>query len=393
MSEDIKVRVVEFSNRKFYMLQYVDPSTGRKRTKSSKIERTGRKRERTEAERVAAKLEAELREGRYRETSKMTWEEFRSRHETEIQAALSMSSAINFGRTFDWLEKLMRPERVRDVTTDAISQWIAKLREQDTLAITTVGLYCRELRAAMNWAADMGFIPEAPKVRIPKAAKETKPKGRALSLEEHERMLAAAPKVRTGSDVAAWQHLLNGLWWSGLRLREALRLSWDASAPVSVVMRPGFRPALQFQPEGHKGRRRELVPCAPEFAEMLEAVPEERRHGRVFPIGVCEERAGQTLTRIGKKAQIVVNPITRKPASAQDYRRSFGTRWAKRVMPAVLQRLMRHKAIDTTLKFYVAQDVDDMATELWAAYERAGGNTSGNTGQENRLSPREKLPC
>ena len=58
MSEEIRVRVVEFSNRKFYMLQYVDPATGLKKTKSSKIERTGRKRERTDAERVAAKLEA-----------------------------------------------------------------------------------------------------------------------------------------------------------------------------------------------------------------------------------------------------------------------------------------------------------------------------------------------
>jgi len=33
---------------------------------------------------------------------------------------------------------------------------------------------------------------------------------------------------------------------------------------------------------------------------------------------------------------------TNKYASAHDLRRSFGTRWAKRVMPVVLQKLMRH---------------------------------------------------
>jgi len=32
---------------------------------------------------------------------------------------------------------------------------------------------------------------------------------------------------------------------------------------------------------------------------------------------------------------------------------------------------MRHKAIETTLKYYVAQDADDVADELWASY-RAG---------------------
>lgn len=54
-------------------------------------------------------------------------------------------------------------------------------------------------------------------------------------------------------------------------------------------------------------------------------------------------------------------------------------------MPAVLRRLMRHKDISTTLKYYVDQDVEEIATDLWAAYRK--GNISGNTHRENPSIP------
>ena len=56
----------------------------------------------------------------------------------------------------------------------------------------------------------------------------------------------------------------------------------------------------------------------------------------------------------------------------------FGTRWASRVKPATLQLLMRHKSIETTLKYYVDQDADDVADELWKAHS-GPGNTLDNT--------------
>jgi len=73
-----------------------------------------------------------------------------------------------------------------------------------------------------------------------------------------------------------------------------------------------------------------------------------------------------------------VNKIDGKYASAHDLRRSFGTRWASRVKPATLQLLMRHASIETTLKYYVAQDADDIAVELWSQHS-ATGNSFGNS--------------
>jgi integrase len=71
------------------------------------------------------------------------------------------------------------------------------------------------------------------------------------------------------------------------------------------------------------------------------------------------------VSAIGEKAGVVVNKPDGKFASAHDLRRAFGTRWASRVKPATLQLLMRHESIETTLKYYVAQNADDIATELW----------------------------
>lgn len=55
-----------------------------------------------------------------------------------------------------------------------------------------------------------------------------------------------------------------------------------------------------------------------------------------------------------------------------DQHRSFGVRWAKRIMPVKLQKLMRHSAIETTLRYYANIDADDLAADLWREYAPVG---------------------
>lgn len=40
-------------------------------------------------------------------------------------------------------------------------------------------------------------------------------------------------------------------------------------------------------------------------------------------------------------------------------------------MPAVLKELMRHASIETTLRFYVGQNAEATADELWDWHEKA----------------------
>jgi integrase len=93
------------------------------------------------------------------------------------------------------------------------------------------------------------------------------------------------------------------------------------------------------------------------------------------------------VSEIGELAGVKVRNDadgTVKFASAHDLRRSFATRWAPKVKPATLQLLMRHSNIETTLRYYVDQDADDVAGELWGAF----GNTSGNN---SRIGPKDAM--
>jgi integrase len=97
-----------------------------------------------------------------------------------------------------------------------------------------------------------------------------------------------------------------------------------------------------------------------------------RRKGRGEAMGM--QWVSAIVSKIGKRAGVVVNPDTGKTASAYDLRRAFGQRWSARVMPAVLQQLMRHEDINTTLKFYVGSDAEATADVLWAAVKKVGTN-------------------
>jgi integrase len=117
---------------------------------------------------------------------------------------------------------------------------------------------------------------------------------------------------------------------------------------------------------------------------MLLAVPKCQRTGRVFKLPFArKDTVSKVVTEIGQTAGVKVNTDPRtgkiKYASAHDLRRSFGERWAARVMPQVLMQLMRHESIETTMRYYVGRNAETTADVLYAAVAgKTTGNTSGN---------------
>jgi integrase len=234
----------------------------------------------------------------------------------------------------------------------------------------------------LNWAVSQELLRQPPKIHRPKGAKgiEKSMHGRPITAEEFERMLRAVPAVRK-SDPDVWTPYLTGLWLTGLRLEESLILSWDPDEPFSVDL-SGRRPRFRIYAEAQKRRKDELLPMTPDFAEFLLKTPQAERSGRVFKLlgletgrPISEKRVSRIVSKIGKKAGVVVNKEEGKYASAHDLRRAFGTRWAKRVMPAVLKQLMRHASIETTMRYYVGIQADDVAEELWRSFGQ--GATAG----------------
>ena len=329
-----------------------------------------------------------MRTGRYKPVSKIAWKEFRERYDREKLATLSPSSSNSAASAFNHLERVINPDRLSKLTSEAMSRFQAKLRDEG-MRDTTIASHLRDLKAALRWAAAMGLMNEAPKIVMPRMGKgQTMMRGRPITGEEFERMLAVVPKVRS-RDSAQWVRLITGLWLSGLRLEESLALSWDQDEPFFVDL-TGKHPRFRIYSEAQKARRDETLPLTPDFAEwLLNNTPANQRTGQVFPMAelltggrMGGDTVGRVISRIGKKASVVVNRAEGKFASAHDLRRSFGTRWAQQTTPVVLQRLMRHSEITTTMRYYVNLSSDDLAEGLWAARKQPG-NTSGNNGPQN----------
>jgi len=380
--DEITVSVVKFTAKPFLILRAFDPATGKTTHRSSKTTK------RSEAAKLAGLWEEELRNGVV-QASNVTWSAFREKYEDEVLASLAPTTDLKAQGRLNALEKYLKPIRLRDITGERLSYFQMKLRESG-LAEATIKGHLVGIMAALRWAVKIGWLHKAPEVSLPQRAKGSSVmKGRPITGEEFDRLLAAVPKVVGERAAPSWQYYLRGLWLSGLRLSESLQLTWDNDAKLRVDLQPGSHPMFVIPGALQKSNRDQLLPMSPEFAEFLESTPATRRTGYVFdPIArrKCGPRLGhhrvsRLIGRIGEKAGVKVKTDTDgtvKYASAHDLRRSFGERWASRVMPQVLKELMRHESIDTTMRYYVGRNAQVTAAVLWDAHKAAA--TSGKPG-------------
>ena len=396
MSEEIRVKVHSYGNGRALSLVYIDPVTGKKVAKSVKAYGKLTSEEAMDwriAERLAGELEKELQAGRFASPSRITWLEFRERCTAEKLSAMPTSSQVAYTVALDHLGRVVAPDRLCKLTPQVMSRFVADLRKEG-MKPNTINRHLRHVKACLRWAERQGMMSKAPAIEMVKAVKgQSFAKGRPLSGEEFDRMIAASAKVRP-HDAPAWQRLLTGLWLSGLRLSEALALDWEEG--LFCLDMTGKHPVFRIEGAGQKSRRAELAPATPDFCEwVLKTFPASERKGRVFKVvdhktgkPLCVQQVGRLIGRIGERAKVVICKDEDQFATAHDLRRSFCTRWAKRVMPATLQRLARHANIQTTLTFYVAQNAADIASDLWAGWgtkdgnNPAVGNKSGNTALE-----------
>jgi len=400
MSEEIRVKVTKSGRRKYLIMYYDDPIT-RKREQRSTRETT-----RTKAERVAAKWEAELQEGRYKPPSKITWAEFRDAFDEQYLRNWSAAYQRTFSSVFAQVESILTPQRLCDLTEPRLVYLVTKIRDENIgleeapkfRSRSTVNTYVRHLQVALNWATKtLKAFPNVPDVTMPAMEEDDEMKGRPISGEEFDRMIQAIRYGLVGltsSDdsktakrkreqaaaiateiVASLDRLLRGYWLSGLRLGEGLNLSWDEPHKIAIDL-SGRRPKLIFP--AHLNKRRKYIesPMTPDFAEFLLETPADRRNGAVFqPLGLRgrgtrdKDWVSSLICRIGEAAGVIVKVDqqgrAKKYASTHDLRRSFGDRWSRRVMPPVLKDLMRHRSIETTMKYYRSRNADDTADSLW----------------------------
>lgn len=344
----VRVLIRKKPDRNHLLLYFIDPFTRREVSRSAGTADQG------EAERAAAIWEQELAD--YRGEANDGWKLFRDRYRDEHLATLSTSSRYSFGTALNHYQRLMHPKTVSEADAAAVSVFQSKLLAEGR-KLTSIANYLRHLKSALNWAEQVGIIPKAPRVKLPKIPRRVFMRSRPITEAEYRVMLAAC-------DDPELKRLMELLWLSGLRLGEALRLSWD-KPPIRVDLEGNPYPQILYYAEGHKAGRDDVVPMTRELAAWLSKTPKAKRRGLVTPVGLAtKDRVSEAIGDIGRACKIVVND-EEKHASAHDFRRAFGTRWAQVVMPAVLKVLMRHADIATTLRYYVGITSTDAGAALW----------------------------
>jgi integrase len=342
MSEKrIHVWVQQFSDRPNLVLQWFDPDTGKRKSKSAETA------DRQKAEEAREKLQYELRQGKYQEAIKLTWKEFRERYEAEYLPNCRLRTREKVASVFAVFEAICNPRQMRGINKRMLSLFVAGMRKRrgrggnDHMAPYTMKVYLNFLHVALNWAVTEKILsecPEFPAIKVPKK------KPQPVPTETFECLLAKA------SDLQMRAFLLCG-WLSGLRLNEAFELEreqtedapWIDTARKRIWLPANFTKAVEDQ----------WVPLDPVLQEILEALP---RHGRkvfrfeakrdrhVLPVATVSHQIATLAKRAGVK-------LTMK-----SLRRGFGCYHAQRVSAHVLQKLLRHANIQTTLTYYASFD-------------------------------------
>src|SRR5436190_2867967 len=181
--QELSVKITARVGRKYLLMYYDCPASGKRITHSTKAT------VRREAEKAAGKWEAELREGRYKPKSAVTWQDFRAAFLESMEAAPERTYS-SYATAINALERHCKIDRLAELTSQRL-KFAAQWDKVDKLTPETVASYLRHLRAMLNWGKRAELLNDAPAVSMPKRQKGAKlMKGRPITGEEFDRMLA-----------------------------------------------------------------------------------------------------------------------------------------------------------------------------------------------------------
>lgn len=324
----ITVYLLDPSDRPYYQAQWVLPGTTRRKSKSLKTK------DPVKAEQMRADLEYELNNGLVASKNNMTWTEFTEKYLEDRYADRSAQSQTKIRSLFSKFASLNRPKLLLDVTEEMIAEYARHLRRKKFKA-TTIQTHLAHLSSAMRWAQRNRLINQAPNVEPVSVPK--KRSVRSLDAEEFAKLKQSLP--------ADWQVFACAAWLTGMRRNELFYLEWsqgDGSRPYIDWKRN----RIEIPAEANKSGQDQWVPIHPDLKLLLWESRKEK--GRIFTLSESPREVSRKFSRLAQSAGV--------KATLHDLRRSFGTRYARVVPAQVLQKLMRHADIKTTLEFYVDLD-------------------------------------
>jgi hypothetical protein len=150
----------------------------------------------------------------------------------------------------------------------------------DNRADATVDSVMRVVMAFARYCYTRNWIDKVPKIE--KLATDDVMKGRPITQEEFDAMLAAVPAIVGKKHAASWEYTLKILWESTFRVGDVMDFSWNDQRHIYPIWTdtPDQKPTLMIPPTQKNGKSQE-IPMLPGLRDLLEETPKNARHGWV----------------------------------------------------------------------------------------------------------------
>ncbi|QGJ68570.1 Hypothetical protein PBC10988_2310 [Planctomycetales bacterium 10988] len=154
---------------------------------------------------------------------------------------------------------------------------------QDCRLPSTVNSIMGDVMAFARYCSDHEWIAKEPPLKD--LHQEEVMRGRAITTEEFERMLASTSKVVGNEAAESWNFLLRVLWESGFRVADVLNFTWDEETKIHPKW-AGRRQSHSTLviPSTQKNKKHEEIPMLPGLEKLLENIPESERSGEVVKL-------------------------------------------------------------------------------------------------------------
>jgi len=339
---------------------------GRRREKSSRTT------DRRAAERIAAKIEADValrRSGVVDVRAERLAAANQQPLQKHVEAYLAHSEHAGQARRHVickrahllGLLKASGCSRLSDLDATAVERHLQALLEKGK-APRTVNLCRSAALAFMGWCERSGLVSDNPLRRVPVQATAGKRRRnrRALTRDELTRLLDTA-REQDG------KHVKRSERWSsraaiygiavltGLRRNEMANLRWD-----DVDFDAGI---IRVRAEVAKARRSDVIPLHQDAAVILKAIrsPDAKPLDLVFPTMPTAKTFALDLERAG----IPKHDEAGRVVDLHALRTTLGTELARQgVSPQVAQKIMRHSDYRITMEHYVTLGVTESAAAM-----------------------------
>ncbi len=157
---------------------------------------------------------------------------FREPYREHDSSCISTKSQKKIETVLKSIENIIGAHWLASVISQHVVKWKAQL-PMDPKSERTIASDTAHLKIAINWAKKHGSISKVPVMRKPKRTSTSEAmKGRHIKAEEFDRMIEQVKEpVLSEIPLGRRKHMLNGLWWFGLRLEESLNLLMGSTRP------------------------------------------------------------------------------------------------------------------------------------------------------------------